>query len=93
MIDRTVCGLGETRVPSTACASDQGQRIHVVQGGHLSVEFPIENGLRQGCYFAPHIFTVFLMMLVAEMRVGLPEDCGVISKAEVMGSIIPGPHL
>jgi hypothetical protein len=51
-----------------------------------------KSGLRQGCYFAPHIFTVFLMMLIAEMRVGMPEDCGIVSKSELMGSIISGPH-
>jgi hypothetical protein len=51
-----------------------------------------KNGLHQGCYFAPHIFTVFLMMLIAEMKVGIPEDCGIVSKAELMGSIIPGLH-
>ena len=53
----------------------------------LSEPFPIKNGLKQGCIFAPTLFSIFFSMMLKQASEGLDEDDLVYIRYRLDGSL------
>ena len=52
----------------------EGQRGQVKHSGSLSGSFLISNGIKQECFLAPTLFSIFFSIMLCEAKEDLPDD-------------------
>ena len=55
------------------CQLHEGQQGQIKHNGSLLGNFPISNGIKQGCVLAPTLFSIFFSIMLREAKEDLPD--------------------
>ena len=56
------------------CQLHEGQQGQIKHNGSLLGNFPISNGIKQGCVLAPTLFSIFFSIMLREAQEDLPDN-------------------
>ena len=56
------------------CQLHEGQKGQVKHTGSLSGSFLISNSVKQGCFLAHTLFSIFFSIMLSEAKEDLPDD-------------------